>query len=239
MLEKLTHGVKQLGLELSPRQIHQFQLYYEELMDWNKRINLTSITNYEDVQLKHFLDSLTIVIALENVSWSKDNFSLLDIGTGAGLPGIPIKIIHPEIQLVLIESVAKKTSFLQHIIAKLELDQVKVLTGRAEDLAHHSDYREKFDLVVSRALSKLPTLAELTLPFCRKGGLFIAYKKGAIEEELNQSIKAIDLLGGRLKEIKVIDMELLDRRSLVMVEKISSTPPNYPRRAGIPEKRPL
>lgn len=239
MLEKLIYGVEQLGLVLSPKQTRQFQLYYEELVEWNKRINLTAITNYEEVQLKHFLDSLTLVAALKNVPWSKRSFALLDVGTGAGVPGIPVKILIPRIELVLMESVAKKTVFLQYLVTRLELDHVKILTGRAEDIAHQPDRREKFDLVVSRALSKLSTLAELTLPFCREGGLIIAPKKGAIEEELSQATKAIDLLGGRLKEVKRVDLELLKERSLVIIEKVSPTPQRYPRRAGVPARHPL
>ena len=239
MLEKLTQGVKQLGLVLSPKQKHQFQLYYEELVEWNKKINLTAITDYEEVQLKHFLDSLTLIAALRNVSWSKRSFALLDVGTGAGVPGIPMKILLPKTELVLLESVAKKTAFLQHLVTRLELDHVKVLTGRAEEIAHQPDYREKFDLVVSRALSKLATLAELTLPFCREGGLIIAPKKGAIEDELSQATKSIDLLGGRLKEVKRVDLELLKDRSLVIIEKASPTPQRYPRRAGTPARHPL
>jgi 16S rRNA (guanine527-N7)-methyltransferase len=239
MLETLLHGAKQLGLSLTSKQTQQFQLYYEELVEWNKRVNLTAITDYEEVQLKHFLDSLTLVPAFEDKAWSKGDFSLLDVGTGAGLPGIPLKILLPKVRLVLLESVAKKTAFLQHVVNCLSLDHVEVLTGRAEDIAHQEDYRERFDLVVSRAVGKLSTIAELTLPFCREGGLFIAPKKGKIEEELSQAAKAIDTLGGKLTEVKKVELELLEPRFLVMVEKVSPTPQRYPRRAGVPARRPL
>jgi 16S rRNA (guanine527-N7)-methyltransferase len=239
MLETLLHGAKQLGLSLTSKQTQQFQLYYEELVEWNKGVNLTAITDYEEVQLKHFLDSLTLVPAFEDKAWSKGDFSLLDVGTGAGLPGIPLKILLPKVRLVLLESVAKKTAFLQHVVNCLSLDHVEVLTGRAEDIAHQDSYRERFDLVVSRAVGRLSTIAELTLPFCREGGLFIAPKKGKIEQELSQAAKAIDTLGGKLKEVKKVELELLEPRFLVMVAKVSPTPQRYPRRAGVPAKRPL
>jgi len=239
MLETLLHGAKQLGLSLTPKQTQQFQLYYEELIEWNKRVNLTAITDYEEVQLKHFLDSLTLVPAFEDMSWAKGDFLLLDVGTGAGVPGIPLKILLPKVRLVLLESVAKKTAFLQHLVDCLDLARVEVLTGRAEDMAHQGNYRERFDLVVSRAVGRLSTIAELTLPFCREGGLFIAPKKGQIKEEISQATKAIDTLGGKLKEVKKVELELLKQRFLVIIEKVSPTPQRYPRRAGMPAKRPL
>jgi 16S rRNA (guanine527-N7)-methyltransferase len=239
MMEKLVQGAMQLGLALSAEQISQFQLYYEELVEWNQRINLTAITAYDEVQLRHFLDSLTLVPALEDMPWARGDFALLDVGTGAGMPGIPMKLFLPRIRLVLLDSVAKKTAFLKHVIGKLGLEDVEIVTGRAEEIAHQSDYREKFELVVSRALSKLSTAAELTLPFCRQGGFFIAQKKGPVEEELNRAARAIDILGGKVKEVRKLDLALLEGRCLVIVEKVSLTPPRYPRRTGIPVKRPL
>ncbi len=239
MLEKLTRGARELGLVLTPEQVQKFQLYYEELVEWNKRANLTAITDYEGVQLKHFLDSLTLIPALQGLSWAGEDVSVLDVGTGAGVPGIPLKGFLSGIRLVLLDSVAKKTAFLQHLVDKLGLDHVQVLTGRAEEIAHQSDYREKFDLVLSRALSRLSTVAELALPFCRCGGLLIAQKKGSIEEELGQAAKAIDILGGRVKEVRNVGLECLGQRCLVIVEKVSSTPQRYPRRTGVPAKRPL
>ena len=237
--ERLIYGAKQLGLSLASRQVQQFQLYYQEIVDWNKRINLTAITDYEEVQLKHFLDSLTLVPALEDEAWIKGDFLILDVGTGAGVPGVPLKIFLPKIRLFLLESMVKKITFLKHLVDRLDLEDVDILTGRAEDIAHQKNYREKFDLVVSRAVGKLSTIAELTLPFCRQGGLFIAPKKGQIEEEVSQARQAIDTLGGRLREVRKVDLEGLEPRSLVIVEKIGSTPHHYPRRAGVPAKRPL
>ena len=237
--ERLICGAKQLGLCLTSGQTRQFQLYYQELIEWNKRVNLTAITDYEEVQLKHFLDSLTLVPALEDKAWIKGDFFLLDVGTGAGVPGVPLKIFLPKVRLFLLESIAKKTNFLKHLVDSLDLEYVDILTGRAEHIAHQKNYREKFDLVVSRAVGKLSTIAELTLPFCRQGGLFITPKKGQIEEEISQARQAIDTLGGRLRGVRKVDLEGLELHSLVIVEKIGSTPYLYPRRVGVPAKRPL
>jgi len=239
MLQRLIYGTRQLGLSLTADQLQQFQLYYEELVEWNTRTNLTAVTEYDEVQTKHFLDSLTLILALENELWLKNDFLLLDVGTGAGVPGVPLKILFPDMKLFLLESIVKKIAFLKHLVDCLNLKDVTILTGRAEDIAHQENYREKFDLVASRAVGKLPTIVELTLPFCRQGGLFIAPKKGQIEEEIGQAKQAIDILGGRLREVRKVDLEGLERRSLIIVEKISHTPHNYPRRAGVPAKHPL
>jgi len=238
-MERLKAGAKKLGLELEPRQLEQFDIYYHQLVDWNKRVNLTAITDYEEVQIKHFLDSLTVTLAWRRAIGSAD-FRLIDVGTGAGIPGIPLKIAFSDIRLVLLEARAKKAAFLHHITDKLGLDNVEILVGRAEDVAHLSQYRERFDLVLSRAVAPLPILVELALPFCALGGSFIAQKKGDTGEEISQAAKAISLLGGSLREVKRINLdEFTDERRLVVIDKISPTPPRYPRRPGIPSKRPL
>jgi len=238
-MEKLYSGAKKLGLALSPRQLEQFQLYYQELVDWNRRINLTAITDYEEVQIKHFLDSLTVFLALKQPMGSS-SFRLMDVGTGAGVPGIPLKILLPDIKLVLLDATAKKAAFLHHIKDKLGLDNIEIVVGRAEEVAHETKYREQFELVLSRAVADLPALVELTLPFCAIGGSFIAQKKGAVDLEVNQATRAISILGGNLREVKKIDLaEFIDERWLVVVEKIGLTPGKYPRRPGIPAKRPL
>ena len=238
-MEKLYSGAKKLGLELSPGQLEQFQLYYQELVDWNRRINLTAITDYEEVQIKHFLDSLTVVLALKQPTGS-GRFRLMDVGTGAGIPGIPLKILLPDIKLALLDATAKKAAFLHHIKDKLGLDDVEIVVGRAEEVAHETKYREQFELVLSRAVADLPALVELTLPFCAIGGSFIAQKKGAVDLEVSQAARAISILGGNLRELKKIDLaEFTDERWLVVVEKIGLTPEKYPRRPGIPAKRPL
>jgi len=237
IMEKLSAGAIKLGLQLNPSQLDQFRIYWEELVDWNRRLNLTAITDYEEVQIKHFLDSLTVTLAWPQ---PKGSLRLIDIGTGAGLPGIPLKILRPDIRLVLLEATAKKASFLHHLTDRLGLDNVEIVVARAEEAAHKPQYRERFDLVLSRAVAPLPTLVELTLPFNTTGGRLVAQKKGAIQAEVNQAKKAISLLGGKLRELKRVDpAEFADERWLVVIDKIGPTPEPYPRRPGIPAKRPL
>lgn len=236
-MQKLAGGARKLGLSLDSEQLEKFELYFKELIDWNQKINLTAITDYEEVQLKHFLDSLTVVLGMgEKVGRIK----VIDIGAGAGLPGIPLKILFPDIRLTLMEATNKKTKFLEDLVGKLKLDGVEVVAGRAEEMAHDPNYREHFDLVLARAVAALPALVELTLPFCAVGGRFVAQKKGDIGLEVKQSQKVISLMGGIVKEVKAIDLpELADDRCLIIVDKIKPTPVEYPRRPGIPAKKPI
>lgn len=238
-MDRLSAGATKLGLKLNSRQFEQFQIFYRELVDWNQRLNLTAITEYQEVQIKHFLDSLTVTLALTPPEIDK-YYQVIDVGTGAGLPGIPLKILWPGIRLVLLDATAKKATFLHHLKEKLGLEDIEIVVGRAEEIAHLDEYREKFDLVLSRAVANLPALAELALPFCAIGGSFIAQRKGAVETEVMEADKACSILGGKLSEIKRIDLEELgDNRYLVVIDKTSPTPDKYPRRPGVPSKRPL
>jgi len=239
-VKKLTQGLRDMGLELTSSQAKQFELYYQELLEWNKRINLTSITDYEEVQIKHFLDSTTVILALAREEMNKPDLSIIDIGTGAGFPGLPLKIVLDQSRLVLVDSTAKKAAFLRHISQKLKLSNVEIVTGRAEEIAHLPLYRQQFDLVVSRAVASLPTVVELALPFCQIGGKFVAQKKGEISQEITKASKAINVLGGRLNQVKEIELgEFSDERYLVIIDKICPTPEKYPRRPGIPKRRPI
>lgn len=237
-MEKLINGASQLGLTLAQNQVDLFQTFYSELIEWNSRINLTSIIDYESVQINHFLDALTVVQV-----WKPETgkvMRVIDVGAGPGIPGIPLKIVFPEIRLTLLEATSKKTRFLEHVKNMLGLTGVEIIAGRAEDIARLRGYRESFDLVLARAVAKMATLAELTLPFCRISGKAIAYKKGDIKAEVENASGAISLLGGKLVEVKpVILPEFTDHRYLVLTEKVAPTPPKYPRRSGIPAKQPL
>lgn len=240
-MEKLIKGTRTFEIDLTPGQLEQFHRYYTELVDWNSRINLTSIVEYEKVQVLHFVDSLSAVLAFKDRAMlRKAGTRVMDVGTGAGLPGIPLKIVFPEIHLCLLDSTRKKSVFLEHIVEKLSLKNVEIITGRAEEVAHLADYRERFEIVLARAVAELPALVELCLPFCGLGGKFIAYKKGEVEAEVKKSGRAIIFMGGELPELVKVDLEgLQDSRCLVVIKKVNATPPSYPRRTGVPGKRPI
>jgi 16S rRNA (guanine527-N7)-methyltransferase len=237
---KFAQWMGTLGMELSPRQAEQFELYYREIMTWNKRAGLTAITDHQEVQTKHFVDSATVALALTPEETNRPSTKIIDIGTGAGFPGLPLKILLRQPRLTLLDSTAKKAAFLRHVVEKLNLPDVEVVNDRAERIAHLPQYREQFDVVVSRAVASLATLVELALPFCRPGGKFLAQKKGHPEQEIREAGRAIEVLGGRLSEVRQIELEVLpDIRYLVVVSKVSPTPENYPRRPGVPGKRPI
>ncbi len=235
-LEKFKSGLNKLNIELSEKQLQQFITYYEMLIEKNKVMNLTTITEFEDVVEKHFLDSLSLV---EQINL-KQNIKVLDLGTGAGFPGIPLKIVFPELEIVLMDSLNKRIVFLEEVIQALELEQITAVHGRAEEMARKPEYREQFQLCVSRAVANLASLCEYCLPFVALNGSFISYKSGEIEEEVEGAQKSVFLLGGKLKEVNKFRLVETDaERSFVQIEKTKKTPKIYPRKAGTPSKSPI
>ena len=226
----------QLGITLTDRQVEQFLQYYEMLAEWNQVMNLTTITEYRDVMKKHFVDSLSLVKACNLQSC----LSLIDVGTGAGFPGLALKIAFPGLKVTLLDSLNKRITFLNAVIDKLELSDVEAFHGRAEDQAKPRKLREVYDICVSRAVANLSTLSEYCLPFVRIGGVFVSYKSEKISQELTDARDAIKILGGDVKnqvEFMLPDSDIY--RSLVVIEKSHSTPAKYPRKAGIPAREPL
>ncbi len=232
----LVEGARAFGLALSADQVAQFDRYLRALLDWNRRVNLTAITEPRAVVIRHFLDSLSCLLAFP----AGEGLAVIDVGTGAGFPGLPLKIARPDLRLTLLEATAKKVRFLEHVVQALGMSSVVVIWGRAETLAHDPAHRERYDCVVARALAELAALAELCLPFARLGGRVIAPKKGAVAAEIARARTAISLLGGRLWEpVPVTLPEEPERRFLVVIEKVQPTPPRFPRRPGMPVRRPL
>ena len=236
-MELLKDCANKLGIHLSVSHVALFERYFTQLYEWNQKINLTSVTKYEEVQVTHFLDSLTLLVTGK----IRPGFKVIDIGSGAGFPGIPLKIAMPDISLTLVEATGKKVSFLQTLIDDLSLKETSAINSRAEDLAQDVRHRERYDVVVSRAVAPLPALNELCLPFAKVGGTFIAQKKGEkLEEELAASKNSLKQLGGRFLKIEYVEVpDHLSRRALVLIEKTSQTPAIYPRRSGMPQKNPL
>lgn len=228
-------GLAELEIELTDFQKQQFIDYYELLIDKNKVMNLTAITEFKEVVNKHFIDSLSLIKVYQPLSEK-----ILDLGTGAGFPGIPLKIVYPEIEILLLDSLNKRLVFIDEVIQKLNLQKIKTLHGRAEDFGKDLKYREGFDLCVSRAVAKLSSLSEYCLPFVKPGGNFISYKSGEIADELSESQRAIQILGAKLEKVETFHIPGTDiERSLVVIKKEKKTPKNYPRNAGKPSKEPL
>lgn len=234
----LIDGAARLGINLDGQQVERFRSYYDELAAWNETVNLTGVSGWEDVRERHYFDSLAVAPALP-AAVLDGNDSVLDVGSGAGFPGIPLKIAYPRLDLTLLEATAKKTAFLRHVVDTLELDRVQVVTGRAEEKAHHRNMREEFGAVISRAVARLDVLAELCLPFCAVGGVMIAQKGPRVCEEAHQAYNAIDTLGGRAKNSGMLVMPSAGIGTIVVIQKHRPTPPGYPRRPGVPFKRPL
>ena len=238
-MKKLIDGSSALGIKLNDEQLIQFELYFKELIRNNLSFNLTRITDYEDVQTRHFLDSLSIMLIYPKANL-KSGIKVIDIGSGAGFPGIPFKIAYPESEVTLLEATGKKVLFLEKMIKSLNIKGLTAIKGRAEEAGNIKDYREKFDLVLSRSVAKLNILAELTIPFCKIRGNIVLHKGNDVSQEIECSEKAIRILGGSLA--KVIKSNLPGQstpRSLISIRKILSTNTRFPRRTGIPKKRPL
>lgn len=254
-MEDFQKKCRQLGIILTEEQISKFAAYYELLIEWNSFMNLTAITDFNDVVIKHFVDSLAVYQApefkkfLEDSSMSEHmeqeektnrNINMIDVGTGAGFPGIPLKIVFPEIQVVLLDSLQKRIRFLDTVIEKLELNGIDTIHGRAEDYAGQSEHREKYDLCISRAVANLSTLSELCIPFVKKDGYFISYKSEKVKEELSEAEKAISLLGGKVeKQYEYLLPETDIKRNLLLIKKVRFSPKKYPRKVGTPAKTPI
>ena len=225
-----------LGLHLSPSQQSILTLYERELLDWNTRFSLTAIRDPEEVHIKHFLDSLTCLLAMRDAPVGH----LIDVGTGAGFPGIPLKIILPKIQLTLVESVGKKAEFCRHVVNILDLQGVEVIQQRAETLGQDPAYREHYDWAVARAVAVLPVLAEYLLPLVRVGGSMLAMKGESGPAEAHAAEHAIKVLGGHLRQLLPVTLPgVAEERYLIVVDKVAATPNAYPRKVGLPAKRPL
>lgn len=237
-MERLTEGARLLSISLTPEQIATFSHYREELLLWNRRVNLTAITLPDEVEVKHFLDSLSFVLA-PPCGGPRAGMRVLDIGSGGGFPGVPLRIACPGMRLTLLESARKKTDFLRHLVSTLGMADVEVVTDRAETRAHDPAYREQFDLVLARAVAETAELAELALPFCAIGGRAVLGKVSDTAAEVERAAKAIATMGGRLLRVLPVELPGLSGRTLVVLAKERPTPPAYPRRPGMPHKRPL
>ncbi len=236
--ESLRKELNLLSIELEKNQINQFYEYFQLLVEWNEFMNLTAITEMDEVITKHFVDSLSLIKAVDEIGTM--NYRIIDVGTGAGFPGIPLKIAFPDLKITLMDSLNKRVNFLNEVISRLGLEKIEAIHGRAEDLGRDPLHREQYDLCVSRAVANLSTLSEYCMPFVKVGGYFIPYKSGKIEEELGAAKHAIFLLGGGVKEVKTFLLPGTDaERSLVKIAKNSGISKKYPRKAGLPSKEPL
>ena len=236
-MEKLIREAQNLfGISLSPRQMTLLSAYERELLEWNEKFNLTAIRDVEGIRSKHFLDSLSCSLAWKSAQPRR----LIDVGTGAGFPGIVLKIIYPAMKLTLVESVGKKAKFCSHIVQILELENVEILSERAEDVGRNPAHREKYDWAVARAVAAMPVLVEYLLPLVKVGGGVLAQKGESGPAEVNAAAKALKLLGGRLRQLHKVELPgVADERFLVVIDKFAATPITYPRNAGIPAKKPL
>ena len=235
----LIDGAQKIGINLNKEQIKIFSQYLELLIQWNQKINLTSLKTSQEIIIKHFLDSISCIKVFDKYI-DIEGISIIDVGTGAGFPGIPIKIVCPSISLSLLEARKKKTIFLEKIVEEMNFQRVEILNGRAEAFGKCPDYREKYDIALSRAVALLSTLSEYCLPLIRVGGLFVAQKGRSYKEEIDKALKTVQLLGGELIGVENVRIPFINQeRYLLVIKKIKDTPSKYPRKEGLPQKRPL
>jgi 16S rRNA (guanine527-N7)-methyltransferase len=241
-MDKLALGARHLSLELTAKQLTTFDRYRSELQAWNQRINLTAIDDTEGILVRHFLDSLSCMLAFRQPETGRPaaGTRLIDVGAGAGFPGVPLKIVCPNIQLTLVEATAKKAQFLEHLREQLALNGITIINARAEELGHDAAHRERYDWAMARAVAEMPVLAEYLLPLVRVGGYCLAQKGEKAAAEATAAESAINLLGGRLARLLPVELRgLAETRFLVLVKKVAPTPAKYPRRPGMPGKRPI
>jgi 16S rRNA (guanine527-N7)-methyltransferase len=245
-MQRLTSGTAEMGIPLLPAQAAAFEIFTQELQAWNEQFNLTAITDPEQTEIRHYLDSLSLVpalAALEGISPAilmSRNLRTVDVGAGAGLPGLALRIVWPKLRLACIEATGKKVRFMEHVASLLDLNDVQFIHGRAEELALHEPHRATYDLVVARAVATLPTLVEYLLPLARRGGRVVAYKGSAAHEEALAAEQGIRMLGGQLRKLIPVEIPgLAETRVLVVVDKVAQTPDGYPRGRGLPRKQPL
>lgn len=238
-MEPLVAGARDLGIALSDRQLAAFELCYDELMAWNERFNLTAITDWKGVMIRHFLDSLSCLKALPHRELAT-GARIIDVGTGAGYPGIPLKIVCPGMRLTLLEATRKKVSFLDHLIDVLDLEGVQAIHARSEELGQNPEHRERYDWALARAVARMPTLVEYLLPLARVGGATLAQKGEDAAAEVHEAEEAIATLGGQVRQLVPVELRgLAETRYLVVIDKTASCPGKYPRRPGMPKKHPL
>ncbi len=236
MNRKLEEILKSSDLECTEVQVEKFEIYKNMIQEWNKKINITSITEDAEIYMKHFVDS---IIVKKYFNMDKVD-KMIDIGTGGGFPGIPLKIIYEEMEVTLLDSLKKRIIFLDEVVETLELEDVELIHGRAEDFGTDEEYREQYDLSISRAVAPLNILSEYCIPFVKVGGCFISMKSGDVDKEIEESVKALEILGGRVKETIKYQLPGTDiSRSIIIIEKFRDTPDKDPRKAGKPTKKPL
>ena len=231
---KFRNSMNSIGIELTNSQLNAFETYYDMLIDRNKVMNLTAITEFDEVMDKHFLDSVYLFLSIK----LEADYKLIDIGTGAGFPGIPLKIVFPELKITLLDSLNKRVGFLNDVIDELNLNDIEAIHGRAEDIARDKTYRASYDIAVSRAVANLSTLSEYCLPFVKIGGKFVSYKSGDCADEVDNAKAAIHLLGGKINKIDEFSYSN-NSRSFIVIDKVMNTSNKYPRKAGLPSKKPL